>query len=134
MPDPISEPVRIDPPGWLVRATMAQAVVYNGIAYLSGVVPTDLEGRLIGPEDAAAQATACIDSVETILKSAGASLDDILRTTCFATSIAAGRAYIAERSRRMTNRPAATTVLVSDLLVPGAMLEVEVIARVSQAN
>ena len=120
---------RIDPPGWPARPTMAAAVVYDGIAYLSGVVPTDEQGKLVGPDDPSAQAKACIDAIESVLAAAGASLDDILRCTCFATTMAAAGAYIQERSKRMTTRPAATTVMVSELLVPGAMLEVEVIAR-----
>ena len=124
------QPQRFDPPGAPVRPTMAAVTVYAGIAYLSGVIAADDEGNLIGAGDPAAQAKACVDGVERILEAAGATLDDVLRATCFATTADAAMAYIRERSSRMTNRPAATTVLVSDLLLPGAMLEVEVIARV----
>jgi len=42
-------------------------------------------------------------------------------------------AYIAERNRRLPQRVAATSVLVSALLDPEALLEVEVIARTSSA-
>jgi len=125
-----NEPARVDPPGAPVYASMAAAVVYGGIAYLSGIIAADDDGNLIGEGDPDAQARACIDSMESVLAAAGSSLDDVLRCTCFATSSEAATAYIRERSSRMGCRPAATTVLVSDLLLPGAMLEVEVIARV----
>ena len=124
------QPQRFDPPGAPVRPTMAAVTVYGGIAYLSGVIAADDDGNLIGADDPAAQAKACVDGVERILAAAGATLDDVLRATCFATTADAAMAYIRERSSRMTNRPAATTVLVSELLLPGAMLEVEVIARI----
>lgn len=125
---------RIDPPGARVRPTMTAVTVYQGIAYLSGVIATDDEGNLIGAGDPVAQAKACVDEVERVLKAAGSSLDDVLRCTGFATSTEAGFAYIRERSARMTKRPAATTVIVSELLRPGAMLEIEVIARVPAAG
>ena len=121
---------RIDPDGWPRASTMVRAVVSGGVAYLSGVVPTGRDGQLIGADSPELQAKACLDCLEEILKAAGSSLDDVLRYTCYATTADAASAYIAERSRRMTSRPAATTVLVSALLIPGAMLEVEAIARV----
>lgn len=120
----------IDVPGGAVRPTFVAAVAHQNVLYLSGIVPTAPDGTLIGPGDPAAQAKACVDRVEAVLAAAGASLDDILRATCFGTSAEAVRAYIAERNSRLSDRVAATSVLVSELLVPGAMLEVEVIARV----
>ena len=122
--------LRTDPEGWRVTDRMAQVVVSDGVAYLSGVVPTDPSGELIGPGDAEAQARASLDNIEAVLAAAGTTLDNILRATCYATTQEAALAYMAERTRRMKNRPAATTILVSGTLVPGAMMEIEVIARV----
>lgn len=121
---------RIDLPGEPARPTFVAAVAHQNVLYLSGIVPTGPDGNLVGPGDPAVQAKACIDRVEAVLAAAGAKMDDILRTTCFGTSNEALRAYIAERNRRLSDRVAATSVLVSALLVPGAMLEVEVIARI----
>lgn len=120
----------IDVPGEPARPTFVAAVAHQNVLYLSGIVPTGPDGKLIGSGDPAAQAKACVDRVEAVLKAAGASMDDILRATCFGTSTEAVRAYIAERNARLSDRVAATSVLVSELLVPGAMLEVEVIARI----
>jgi enamine deaminase RidA (YjgF/YER057c/UK114 family) len=118
----------IDPPG-PASATMASATVHDGVIYLSGVIAAAPGGALIGAGDPAAQAAACLDRIEQVLAAAGAGLGDILRATCFGTTHEAVRAYIAERNRRLPARTAATSVLVSELLVPGALLEVEIIAR-----
>ncbi|CAN5293087.1 RidA family protein [soil metagenome] len=130
----LEKPVRIDVPGETPRATFAAAIAHQGVLYLAGIVPTGPDGQLIGRDDPAAQAKACVDRIEQVLAAAGATLDDILRATCFGTTAEAVGAYIAERNSRLSERVAATSVLVSGLLVPGAMLEVEVIARMPAAR
>lgn len=122
-------PRTIDLPGEQARSTFAAATEHAGVLYLAGVIATGPDGALIGPDDPAAQAAACLDRIEQVLAAAGAGLGDVLRATCFGTTPEAIRAYIAERNRRLPHRVAATSVLVSALLVPGALLEVEVIAR-----
>lgn len=125
-----ARPRPFDPPGFPRLDSMAAAVVHEGMAYLSGVIAMDAEGNLVGEGDPAAQARACIDHIERVLETCGAGLEDIVRATCFATSPQAAMAYIAERAARAPQRPAATTVMVSSLLLEGAMMEIEVIARV----
>ncbi len=119
-----------DPEGYPQLPSMAAAVVHDGLAYLSGIIAMDAQGNLIGEGDPKAQARACIDHIERVLAASGAALHDVVRATCYATSIDAAHAYIAERAGRMKQRPAATTVLVSGLLLPGALMEIEIIARV----
>lgn len=124
----MTEPIVIEvSPG--SSTTMVDAVEWNGAIYLSGVVGLDESRNVIGQNDPAAQAKACLDRIEQVLVAAGGSLEDVLRATCFATSLDAVRAYIAERNRRIAHRVAATSVIVSELMVPGLVMEVEVIAR-----
>jgi len=130
----MSQPPRtIDVPGEQARSTFAAATEHAGVLYLAGVIATGFDGKLIGPGDPAAQARACLDRIEQVLAAACAGLGDVLRATCFGTTPEAVSAYIAERNRRLPQRVAATSVLVSALLVPEALLEVEVIARTSSA-
>jgi len=125
-----SAPVRlIDPPGQPARPTFAAATEHAGVLYLSGVIATGPDGALVGRDDPAAQAACCLDQIEQVLTAAGAGLGDILRATCYGTSHAGIHAWIAERNRRLPARTAATSVLVSELLVPGALIEIEIIAR-----
>lgn len=124
--------MRIDIAGETASKTFAAAIAHDGVLYLAGIVPAGADGKLIGPGDPAAQAKAVIDRIEKVLEAAGATLDDILRATCYGTSAEAVQAYIAERNRRLSERVAATSVLISGLLLPGAMLEVEVIAKMPE--
>lgn len=120
---------RLDPEGVAASPTFCAAVAVDGLVFLSGVLAHE-EGRLVAPGDATAQARFCLDQIERVLEAAGGGLEDIVRVTCFATSPEAASAYIAVRSSRLTSRPAATTVMVSGLLVQGAMLEIEAIAHI----
>jgi enamine deaminase RidA (YjgF/YER057c/UK114 family) len=124
----------IDPEGMRKSATMSPAMVHDGVVYLSGVVPLSDAGELVGANDAEAQARNCLDTIERVLKAAGSDLAGIIRLTCYATSKEAARAYIKVRSERVTHRPAATAVMITETLIPGAMMEIEVIAAVTSQS
>lgn len=123
--------IHINPAGMPKSNTISQAVVFGDIIFLSGVIAMDENGKLVGENDPLKQANACLNTIELILNTASADLSDIIRLTCFATSVEAAHAYIQARLERIHHKPAATAVIVSELLVPGAVLEIEVIARKS---
>jgi 2-iminobutanoate/2-iminopropanoate deaminase len=110
------------------RGPMSWAVQANGLIFVSGIVSMDAEGKMVGVGDPEKQANHILDVIEAILAEAGVGLSSILRLTCYATSVEAGRAYVAARAKRVPGRPAATTVVVDKLLGPDMLLEVEVIA------
>ena len=61
----------------------SQAIVHNGIAYLSGQVALDpATGQLI-EGDVAAQTERVLENVKGVLEACGASLDSVLKTTVF---------------------------------------------------
>lgn len=124
---------RIDPDCLPAYPTMSWAVESDGLLFLSGIVAIDRDGAVIGPGDAQVQADACLDIIVSILTEAGATTDDVVKLTCFATSREAARAYVASRAKRMPGRPAATSVIVDALLNPDIVLEIEVIARAPRA-
>jgi 2-iminobutanoate/2-iminopropanoate deaminase len=53
----------------------------GGFLFVSGQPPTDLATGEIVPGDARAQALQCLRNVETIVKLAGGTLDDVVKTT-----------------------------------------------------
>ncbi|MCS7026295.1 MAG: RidA family protein [Bryobacteraceae bacterium] len=61
----------------------SQAVVYNGLVYVSGQIPLDPEtGQLVGG-DIAAQTHRVLRNLKAILEAAGSSLEQVLKTTVF---------------------------------------------------
>ena len=65
----------------------ATAVVYGGVAYLSGVIPVDPATGKLAQGDVQAQARQVIENIRTILGEMGFSMQDVLKTTVFLTDL-----------------------------------------------
>ena len=61
----------------------SQAVVWNGIAYLSGQIPLDPATGQIADGDIAVQTERVLENLKAVLAAAGASLETVLKTTVF---------------------------------------------------
>jgi enamine deaminase RidA (YjgF/YER057c/UK114 family) len=107
----------------------------GALLMLAGQVAVDDAGEVVAPGDAGAQAERIFEIVEGILAAHGASLADVAHIRTFMTDLDDLPAYGAVRRARFpaapaTVPPASTTVEVSRLFLPGAVLEVEVTAVV----
>ena len=61
----------------------SQAVVYNGVAYLSGQIPLDPATNQLVEGDIAAQTERVLQNLKAVLEACGASLESVLKTTVF---------------------------------------------------
>jgi enamine deaminase RidA (YjgF/YER057c/UK114 family) len=106
------------------RVGYSRAVRVGDRVWVSGTAPI-MPGDGNPPEGAYDQATVCLAIIERALAEAGASLDDVVRTRIFVTDAAhiddVGRAH-GEAFR--TARPA-TTGIVTQLLDPRWLVEIE---------
>ncbi|WP_433292924.1 RidA family protein [Actinoplanes sp. CA-030573] len=104
----------------------------GALLMLAGQVAVDDEGRVVAPDDAGAQAGRIFEIVANVLAAHGATLGDVLHIRTFMTDLDDLPAYGAVRRRLFAASPppASTTVQVSRLFLPGARLEVEVVAGV----
>jgi 2-iminobutanoate/2-iminopropanoate deaminase len=104
------------------------AVRAGGLLFVSGIVPVDEQGRLVG-EDAAAQARQVFRNMELVLKAAGCGFEDVVKVTVFLLNVDDRPAINPVRMEFFGEaRPASTLVEVSALAVPGALLEIEAVA------
>jgi enamine deaminase RidA (YjgF/YER057c/UK114 family) len=109
---------------------MSQAIRKGKDVFLSGQVALDEGGNVVGVGDAAAQCEQIFRNVERLLGKAGATLDDVVRLTCYLTHADHFPAYAAAKRRIFkADPPAGTSVVVAGLLDPRFLLEVEVVAR-----
>jgi len=108
-----------------VSDTRGQCVSATTLPYRARP-PSTGRGRIVGRDDAYAQALYCFEIIAAALEEAGASLDDIVRTRVYLTRIddwqAAGRAH---REVFTNTRPASTMLEVSRLIGDGMLVEVE---------
>jgi 2-iminobutanoate/2-iminopropanoate deaminase len=106
------------------------AVEANGMLFVSGCVPVDAEGRLVGGDDVVAQARQVFANIGMILAAAGAGFADVVKVTVYLLDIG-DRPHINGVRQEVFGdvRPASTLVEVARLAVPGARLEVEAVAQ-----
>lgn len=107
----------------------------GALLVLSGQVAVDDAGQVVAPGDAAAQAERIFEIIDGVLAAHGATFADVLHIRTFMTDLDDLPAYGAIRRRLFpagsaTTPPASTTVEVSRLFLPGAVVEVEVTAVV----
>ena len=107
-----------------VRATGA-------LLFISGVVPVDERGGLVGGDDVVERARAVFRNLAAVLEAGGASFGDVVKVTVFLTNVD-DRPLINPIRQEVFGRarPASTLVEVSRLAIPGAKIEVEAVAVV----
>jgi 2-iminobutanoate/2-iminopropanoate deaminase len=103
------------------------------ILQLSGQAAIDAEGKVVGGNDMTAQADYIMDNITAILAAHGATLADVLNIRAYVTDMSRLSEYGKVRTARFTGTPpTVTTVEVSRLFVPGALIEVEIMAVTSR--
>jgi 2-iminobutanoate/2-iminopropanoate deaminase len=107
------------------------AVRVGDLLFVSGCVPVDADGRLVGGDDVVGQARQTFANVGAVLDAAGSSFADVAKVTIFLTDVD-DRAKINPVRQEVfaEARPASTLVEVSRLAIPGAKIEVEAVAVV----
>ena len=99
--------------------------------YVSGQVASDAQGNVVGKGDARAQTEQCFKNIEAALTAAGAGMDDLTKITCFLVNGDDYSAYASVRNSLFPeNGPASSTVMISALVSPDYLVEVEAIAVV----
>ena len=111
----------------------SRAVRVGNIIEVAGTTAVDEEGNIIGLNDPHEQTKYIIQKIEKALKSAGASLKDVIRTRMFVTDISKweeiGRAH-GEFFREI--QPAASMIEVKGLIGAELQIEMEMTAIISE--
>ena len=107
------------------------AVRAGGLLFVSGIVPVDGNGELVGGDDVVEQARQVFRNMEAVLAAAGCGFADVVKLTVFLTDVDDRPLVNPVRQQVFGSaRPASTLVEVSALVVPGARIEVEAVALV----
>ena len=109
----------------------SHAVAFTGrMVVVSGQVPLDAQGRLVGEDDPAAQVRQVFENLRTALDAAGASMSQVVKLTVFLTDLAHLAEFRRVRDEFITGQapPASSFIQVSGLVNPAFCVEIEALA------
>lgn len=124
-------------PGWprYDRYTFSPAVRKGNLLFISGLTATDADGAIVGEGDIVAQTRRIFELIGELLSEAGGSFDDVVKTVDYVTTTDNYAGTAAVRREFFPNGfPAATGVVVKQLLRPGALIEIDAIAVLDGAE
>ncbi len=122
-------PLGTKPPGY------THVVVVSGpgkTIYISGQVPVNAAGEIVGKGDLKKQVTQVYENLTTALKAAGATFDDVVKMNTYVVNYKPEDVVVIREVRAnflsRVNPPASTLAGVQALYHPDVMIEIEAIA------
>ena len=107
----------------------SQAVKSGNLLFCSGQIALDPASGVLTGHDITTQTNKVMQNISALLTAAGATFDDVVKTSCFLTDINDFAKFNAVYAKYFTGKPARSCVAVS-ALPKGALVEVEVISEV----
>ena len=102
----------------------------TNMVFLSGMVPINCEGEIVGKGDIKVQARQVMDNMKFALKAVGATFDHIVKTTIFIARIEDFKVMNVVYSSYFSNGVPARSTVRSDLVLEEMLLEIEAIALI----
>lgn len=110
----------------------SRAVKIGNTIEVTGTVAVDENSQLVGKDDAYAQTKFIIEKIEAVLKRAGASLQDVVRTRMFVTDIARWEEYGKAHGEFFGKiKPCTSMIEVKGLIDTGYLIEIEATAIIA---
>ena len=108
----------------------SQAVIHNGLAFLSGQIPLDPATNQLVEGDIAAQTDRVLQNLKAVLEACGASLASVLKTTVFLRDMADFSKMNEVYGRYFPAQPPARSTVQAARLPRDVSVEIDVIAAV----
>ena len=109
----------------------SQGYVHHGVLYTAGQIAINPEVNDVEATTIEAQTEQVCKNLGEVLKEAGTSFDNVLKTTCFLADMSDFAAFNEVYGKYFTSKPARSCVAVKTL-PKGVLCEVELIAAVEE--
>ncbi len=124
----ITQVPKVAPPHGYSMAVTAQA---DRLVFVSGQVPFDEHGNIVGIGDFNAQVRQCFQNLERVLQAAGCGFKDVIKFNYYVVDLDNDKLALVRSIRNSylsDERPASTLVGVNRLAHPDLAIEIEVVA------
>lgn len=109
----------------------SQAVVHNGVAYLSGQIPLDPATNQLVEGDIAVQTERVLENLKAVLEACGASFESVLKTTVFLKDMGEFPKMNEVYGRYFSSNPPARSTVQAARLPRDVSVEIDAIASVA---
>jgi len=109
----------------------SQAIVHNGLAYLSGQIPIDPVTNQLVEGDIVRQTERVLENLKAVLEACGASLETVLKTTVFLKDMGDFPKMNEIYGRYFGTHPPARSTVQAARLPRDVSVEIDAIASVS---
>ena len=106
----------------------SQAVVHNGVAYLSGQIPIDPAPGELVPADLVTQTARVLENLRHLLEASGSSMSKVLKTTVYLKDMDHFAQMNEVYARFFTESPPARAAIQAARLPKDVLIEVDAIA------
>ncbi len=109
------------------KGPYSQAVIHNGVLYISGQVPVDPETGLMVRGTIEKEADIVLNNIKIIVEGAGASMKDVLKVTCYLADLGDFERFNNVYKKYFLQNPPARTTLQAGRLPLDVQVEIDAI-------
>ena len=106
----------------------SQAILVDNTLYCSGQIPINPTTNEIVQGTIKEQTHQCINNIANVLKQAGMTFDDVIKTTCFLAKMSDFTEFNEVYAQYFISKPARSCIAVKEL-PKSSLVEIEVIAK-----
>ena len=120
---------RINPPELPTPGAAYSQVVKKGtIVATAGTIAMDSNGNVVGEGDIETQTRKVLENISAALQAAGASMQDVIKTTVFISDMSDYKGMNAVYGEFFSDAPPARSTVKAELVLPSLLVEIEALA------
>jgi len=123
----------ITPPGTSVPiAPFVPGTLADGVVYVSGTLPFDKDNNVVHVGDAAAQTRHVLETIKSVIETAGGTMDDVTFNSIFITDWSNYAAVNAVYADYIPGEKPARFCIQCGLVKPDALIEIASVAHIGK--
>ncbi|MBI5196336.1 MAG: RidA family protein [Nitrospirae bacterium] len=116
------------------KGPYSQAVIHNGLLYISGQGPVDPETGTILRGTIEEETEITLNNIKTIIEEAGASLKDVIKVTCYLADMDDFGRFNEVYKKYFTDEPPARSTIQAGRLPMDIQIEMDAIVALPKIN